>query len=57
VNGLSRHQDIVDAILIGRLALTRISAAKSASFAIEDVFAHKEGQRRGSWRVRSGVTS
>jgi Holliday junction resolvasome RuvABC endonuclease subunit len=54
---LERHQDIVDAILIGRLALTRIQSAKNTSFPIEDLFAPRQGQKRSSWRVRSGVNS
>jgi hypothetical protein len=57
VEKLERHQDIIDAILIGRLALTKIQSARSASFPIEKVFAPREGQKRGSWRVRSGVHS
>jgi hypothetical protein len=54
---LERHQDIVDAILIGKLALTRIQSAKNTSFPIEDLFAPRQGQKRSSWRVRSGVNS
>jgi Holliday junction resolvasome RuvABC endonuclease subunit len=54
---LERHQDIVDAILIGRLALTRIQSATNASFPIEDLFAPRQGQKRSSWRVKSGVNS
>lgn len=50
---LSRHQDIVDAILIGRLAIMRIKAAADGGFPVEAMFAHGEGQQRRGWRVRA----
>lgn len=55
---LKKHQDIVDAVLIGHLALMRVQAAQSAGVALEEVFdVVQRSQRRGSWRVRScGLT-
>jgi Holliday junction resolvasome RuvABC endonuclease subunit len=53
-SGLGKHQDIVDAILIGRLALTRIQSAQDGGLPLETVFAHGEGQQRRGWRVRAG---
>ena len=50
----ARHQDIIDAILIGRLALTRIQSAGSGGVSIESMFRNLERQRRGSWRIRAG---
>jgi len=51
---LGKHQDIVDAILIGRLALTRIQSAQDGGLPLETMFAHGEGQQRRGWRVRAG---
>jgi hypothetical protein len=55
--GLKKHQDIVDAVLIGRLALMRVQAAQSSGLTLESMFDIQKSQRRGSWRVRScGLT-
>jgi Holliday junction resolvasome RuvABC endonuclease subunit len=54
---LKKHQDIVDAVLIGRLALMRIQAAQNGGMTLESMFDVQTSQRRGSWRVRScGLT-
>lgn len=51
---LSRHQDIVDAILLGRVALTRLEKARMAEIPVESLLSgessvsHKRG--RSSWR-------
>jgi Holliday junction resolvasome RuvABC endonuclease subunit len=53
---LSRHQDIVDALLVGRLALTRVQSALDGEIPLEAQFQVAKPQRRSSWRVRaSGV--
>jgi hypothetical protein len=53
---LSRHQDIVDALLVGRLALTRVQSAIESDMALETLFQVSKPQRRSSWRIRaSGV--
>lgn len=46
---LSKHQDIVDAILLGNLALSRIKGAKNSGVAIESVFQSAPTGRRGGW--------
>lgn len=51
---LGRHQDIIDAILVGRLALSRIKSARDGGCSLEEMFGHSERQRRGAWRVRAG---
>ena len=38
---LQRHQDIVDAILVGSLAVTRVQGAERCGFELEDAFAPK----------------
>ena len=53
-DSLARHQDIVDAILIGRLALTRVRSAQDGGLPLESVFAHGEGPQRRGWRIRAG---
>jgi Holliday junction resolvasome RuvABC endonuclease subunit len=54
---LRKHQDIVDAVLIGRLALMRVQAALNGGVTLESMFDVQKAQRRGSWRVRScGLT-
>ncbi|MEN9846466.1 MAG: Crossover junction endodeoxyribonuclease RuvC [Pseudomonadota bacterium] len=50
---LKRHQDIVDAMLIGRFAVLRIQGALDAGQSLESVFETQSKQQRGSWRVRS----
>ena len=50
---LHKHQDIVDALLIGRLALTRIHSALEGSLSIEALFETNERARGRSWRMKS----
>jgi Holliday junction resolvasome RuvABC endonuclease subunit len=50
---LSRQQDIVDALLIGRLALLRLQAAAQAHISVESLFESPVSKSRRSWRVRS----
>ena len=50
---LKKHQDIVDAVLIGRFAVLRIQGALDARQSLESVFDTQGRQQRGSWRVRS----
>ena len=50
---LKKHQDIVDAVLIGRFAVLRIQGALDARQALESVFETQSKQQRASWRVRS----
>ncbi len=50
---LKRHQDIVDAMLIGRFAVLRIQGALDAQQPLETVFDTQSKQQRSSWRVRS----
>jgi len=49
---LQRHQDIVDALLLGRLALTRIQSAHDGQVPLANIFQGAETQRRTSWRVK-----
>ena len=49
---LKKHQDIVDALLIGRLALSRIYAARDAVVPLESMFQTQARASRASWRVR-----
>ncbi|MEY4701484.1 MAG: Crossover junction endodeoxyribonuclease RuvC [Pseudomonadota bacterium] len=49
---LKKHQDIVDALLIGRLALSRIQAAQDAAVPLENMFQTQARTNRNSWRVR-----
>lgn len=49
---LKKHQDIVDALLIGRLALSRIYAARDALVPLESMFQTQARTSRASWRVR-----
>ena len=50
---LKRHQDIVDAMLIGRFAVLRIQGALEAQQPLESIFDTQSKQQRSSWRVRS----
>lgn len=50
---LSKHQDIVDALLVGRLGLSRIQAAQDGKLSLEAMFHNTERRARGSWRVKS----
>jgi Holliday junction resolvasome RuvABC endonuclease subunit len=53
---LRRHQDIVDALLLGRLALTRIQSARDGDLPLELAFQGASPQRRTSWRVKVSGT-
>lgn len=50
---LSKNQDIVDAILLGRLGVMRVRSAEDGGLSMETIFAHGEGPQRRGWRVRS----
>jgi Holliday junction resolvasome RuvABC endonuclease subunit len=50
---LKKHQDIVDAMLIGRFAVLRIQGALDSRQPLEQVFDTQVKQQRSSWRVRS----
>jgi hypothetical protein len=50
---LAKHQDIVDALLIGRLALMRLKSAQDGRFPIESMFNMGTVQHRRSWRVKA----
>ena len=50
VDNLSTYQDIVDAILVGHLALSKIEAAKSAGIILEEYL--EPERRKGSARKR-----
>jgi Holliday junction resolvasome RuvABC endonuclease subunit len=52
-DGLKKHQDIIDALLVGRLMLSRIHAAKDAGMPLASLLESQTPQNRGSWRVRS----
>ena len=54
VPGISKHQDIVDAVLVGRLGVLRAQASVQSGVAIEQLFQgdRSSGSRR-SWRVKS----
>jgi hypothetical protein len=54
VDELKRHQDIVDALLLGRVALSRIQSAHDAALPLANIFQGTETQRRTSWRVKVG---
>lgn len=51
---LDKHQDIVDAILLGRLGVMRVRSAQDGGLPVESMFAHGEGPQRRGWRVRAG---
>ncbi len=50
---LKKHQDIIDALLIGRLMLSRIKAATDAGVPLASTLESQTPQNRRSWRVRS----
>ena len=52
-SSLGRHQDIVDAMLVGRFALTKCRAASDGGFSLEDMFAETSRKSRRSWRTIS----
>jgi len=47
-NSLSKHQDIIDAILVGNLALTRIRSARLTNSPIEELFREKPRRKIGA---------
>ena len=49
---LKRHQDIVDALLVGRLALSRIRSAEASSMLVEEAFEQTATLRRQGHRLR-----
>lgn len=49
---LKKHQDIVDAILIGRFAALKIQGAIESRQSLESAFDSQTKQQRSSWRVR-----
>ena len=52
LSNLKKHQDIVDAILVGNLALSRIIAAQVSSIPVEEIFMAKSKIRSGKQLVR-----
>jgi Holliday junction resolvasome RuvABC endonuclease subunit len=53
LNDFQKHQDIVDALLVGRLALIHLEAARNGSLALEALFEVQKKQNRRSWRVKA----
>jgi hypothetical protein len=53
-SNLKKHQDIVDAILLGRLGVMKVRSAQDGGLPVEAMFAHGEGPQRRGWRVRAG---
>ena len=53
-SSIAKHQDIVDAVLLGRLAVLRTQASMQSGVALEQLFQgdRSSGSRR-SWRVKS----
>lgn len=45
--GLKKHQDVVDAILIGSLAVDRVKAAEQGRMPLEDIFKPRQSSGRG----------
>lgn len=54
---LQKHQDIIDAMLVGRYAMTKLQAARDGSFSLEEMFNQSGSQSRVSWRGFSGNVS
>ena len=50
IDNLSRNQDIVDAMLVGGLALTRIKSAEAAGVSLEEYFDGNALRRRAGAR-------
>ncbi len=50
---LTKHQDIVDAMLIGRFAILKVQGAIDTRQTLESVFDAPLRQNRNTWRVRS----
>lgn len=51
-DNLKKNQDIVDAILIGSLGMTRIAAAKHTGTSLEEIFSSNIKSRTGKYAVR-----
>ncbi|MBX7139052.1 MAG: hypothetical protein K1X83_13845 [Oligoflexia bacterium] len=49
-NELCRHQDIVDAVLVGHLGISRLRSARLSSTPIEELFAERKAKSR---RIRA----
>jgi Holliday junction resolvasome RuvABC endonuclease subunit len=47
---LKKNQDIVDALLVGRLALTRINVAEQTGVGVDTLFEESQRQRRSGMR-------
>ena len=45
---LADHQDIVDAVLVGSLALTKLQAALIGGIGVEQLLEHQGGRRRAA---------
>ena len=54
---LKKHQDIVDAILIGRQALLHLEAARASNLPLESIFGVQTKQQRQTWRVKACAAS
>jgi Holliday junction resolvasome RuvABC endonuclease subunit len=54
---LTKHQDIVDAMLVGRVAVLRLQAAAQAGAPVEELFEGQANRSRRSWRVKSSGLS
>ena len=54
VKNLKKNQDIVDALLVGRLALTRIQSALQANMPVENIFEEHKRQTRTSLKKIKG---
>ena len=50
---LAKHQDIMDAILVGRLAVIRVKSALQAKIAPQKLFDERISGRSTKWRVKS----
>lgn len=51
-DNLRKHQDIVDALLIGSLALSRLESAKQSKTPIEEIFSISLRPRMGKFAIR-----
>jgi len=56
-DSLRKHQDIVDAMLVGRVAVLRLQAAGQSGAPVEELFEGSASRHRRSWRVRSSGLS
>ena len=55
LSNLKKNQDIVDALLVGRLALTRIQSALQANMPVENIFEEHKRQTRTSLKKIKGL--